>query len=136
MTVGELQWRVPRKVPIGKLVVAAIVVLLAVVAAEGPWQTAAALAVAAGFAGWAARDLLVPVRLAAGPSGLTVVTGLARRHQLGWSQVARVRVDVRRRSRMLEIDSGDHLYLFSRYDLDADLDRVAEELRRLRSGTP
>jgi hypothetical protein len=60
------------------------------------------------------------------------VTGLAGRRQLAWSQVDRVRVDVRRRSRMLEVDVGDTLYLFSRYDLDADLDDVASRLEQLR----
>lgn len=132
MTAGEVEWRVPRKVPIGKLVVAVIVALLAAVAADQWWQIGVATAVVAGFVGWAGRDLLAPVRLAAGPDGLTVVSGFARPHRLRWSQIERIRVDVRRRSRMLEIDVGDHLYLFSRYDLDADLDQVAQRLDDLK----
>jgi hypothetical protein len=54
---------------------------------------------------------------------------------LAWSEIDRVRVDRRRRSRLLEVDTGDQRYLFSRYELDADLDDVAAELeaRRLRS---
>ncbi|MGH3682699.1 MAG: PH domain-containing protein, partial [Natronosporangium sp.] len=83
-----------------------------------------------------ARDLAAPVRLLADPAGLTVVTGFARRRRLGWSQVERVRVDVRRRSRLLEVDTGEQLYLFSRYDLDADLAEVAGALERLRATAP
>lgn len=119
------------KVPVAKLAVGLVV--LAVALLSGP--TVAGVVVAGLIllllAGWAARDLLVPVRLAADPHGVTVVTGLATRQTLDWSQVRRVRVDARRRSRMLEVDSGETLYLFSRYDLDADLDQVADQLRDL-----
>lgn len=128
------RWRVPQKVPIGKLVVAALIGLLAAAGAREPWQYVVAGLVVAGAVAWAVRDLVAPVRLAADPTGVTVVTGFARRHKLPWSQVERVRVDVRRRSRMLEVDIGEHLYLFSRYDLDTDLDEVAAELERLRRG--
>jgi hypothetical protein len=96
------------------------------------WQVGVAVAAAIGVAAWAARDLVAPVRLAADQAGLTLATGFARRRRLGWAQVDRVRVDVRRRSRLLEVDSGETLYLFSRYDLDADLDEVAARLESLR----
>lgn len=129
---GEMRWRVAVKVPVAKLMVAAILVLLAVVFAEEWWQAAVVGAAVLGLAGWAARDLVAPVRLAADPAGLTVVTGFARRHRLPWAQVDRVRVDARRRSRLLEVDTGETLYLFSRYDLDADLDEVAGRLQALR----
>lgn len=127
----------PAKVPAGKLAIAVIVLGVAVLALldRGQWwQYAVAGAVVAGLLGWAARDLAAPVRLAADPAGVTIVTGFATRRRLAWTTVERVRVDVRRRSRMLEVDVGDHLYLFSRYDLDADLDHVAAELERLRTG--
>jgi hypothetical protein len=124
---------VPRKVPIGKLVVAAVVAVLAVLGATEPWQWGVVAVVTAGLLAWAVRDLVAPVRLAADPAGVLVVTGFARRHRLGWSQVERVRVDVRRRSRLLEVDAGDRLYLFSRYDVDADLDEIAERIEALRA---
>jgi hypothetical protein len=127
-----MRWRVPLRVAVGKLIIGAMLVLLALVAATEVWQTLMALAAATGAAAWAARDLLVPVRLAADGDGLTLVVGLAGRRQLPWSQVDRVRVDVRRRSRMLEVDVGETLYLFSRYDLDADLDEVASRLEEMR----
>ena len=134
MTATEHRWRVPWKVPAGKLVVAAIIAGLALLVAGPRWQAAVAAAVVVGLALWAVRDLVAPVRLAADPAGLTVATGFAGRRRLAWSQVERVRVDVRRRSRMLEVDIGDHLYLYSRYDLDADLDTVAGRLEQLRLG--
>jgi PH (Pleckstrin Homology) domain-containing protein len=130
---AEYRWRVPRKVPGGKLVAAAVVLGLAALSASEPWLWAGVAVVTAGLAGWALRDLVAPVRLAADPSGLTVVTGFAHRLRLAWSQVDRVRVDVRRRSRLLEVDAGERLYLFSRYEVDADLDEVAERLESLRA---
>jgi hypothetical protein len=129
----NVDWRVPRKVPVGKLIVAAVVAGLAAVGATEPWQWGVAAAAVAGLVGWAARDLVAPVRLAAGPAGVELLTGFARRHRLAWSQVERVRVDARRRSRLLEVDAGERLYLFSRYDVDADLDEIAGRLEALRA---
>lgn len=127
-----VRWRVPVRIPVGKLIVVGVLALLAVVATSGPWQVAGAAVAAVAVAAWALRDLLLPVRLAADDEGLTMVTGLASRKRLSWSQVDRVRVDVRRRSRMLEVDVGETLYLFSRYDVDADLDEIAARLEHLR----
>lgn len=123
----------PPRIAVGKLIISAILMLLAVVATAEVWQVVIALVAAGGAAAWAARDLLVRVRLAADEEGLTLVSGLARRRRLSWSQVDRVRVDARRRSRMLEVDVGETLYLFSRYDLDADLDEIATRLEQLRT---
>lgn len=129
---AEQSWRVPVRVAAGKSIIAGVLAFLAVVAATQRWQMIVAGVAAAGVAAWAVRDLLVPVRLTADGAGLTVTTGLARR-RLSWSQVDRVRVDVRRRSRLLEIDVGETLYLLSRSDLDADLDEVAARLEALRA---
>lgn len=137
-----VSWRVPAKVPTLKLVAAALLGLLTWMAATETWPVVVGLTLATGLAAWAVRDLAVPVRLVADADGLTVVTGVARRVRLAWSQVERVRVDVRRasrmlaagESRMLEIDTGEALYLLSRYDLDADLDELAGQLARLHLG--
>ncbi|HET8683301.1 MAG TPA: PH domain-containing protein, partial [Micromonosporaceae bacterium] len=106
--------------------------------AADPARLALALVAAAGFAGFALRDLLVPVRLTAGYEGVTVVTGLAHRRRLAWSQIERVRVDVRprlgTRSELLEIDAGESLHLFSTHELGAPVSEVAETLTRLRTG--
>lgn len=133
MATAEHRWRVPRKVPVGKLVVAALIVLLAAFAARERWLLAVVAVVVAGLVAWAVRDLVAPTRLAADPTGVTVLTGFARRQRLDWSQVERVTVDSRRRSRMLEVDAGDRLYLLSRYEVDADLDEVAARLEDLRT---
>lgn len=133
MATAEHRWRVPRKVPVGKLVVAALIVLLAAFAARERWLLAVVAVVVAGLVAWAVRDLAAPTRLAADPTGVTVLTGFARRQRLDWSQVERVTVDSRRRSRMLEVDAGDRLYLLSRYEVDADLDEVAARLEGLRT---
>lgn len=136
VTGAERSWRVSPKVPAGKAATAVIVLAAAAVTLRGSgewWQYAVAAAAAAGLLGWAARDLVAPVRLAADPGGLTVVTGFAARHRLDWSRVERIRVDARRRSRMLEVDTGDQLYLFSRYDLDDDLDQAAAELASMKA---
>ncbi|WP_327091743.1 PH domain-containing protein [Nonomuraea sp. NBC_01738] len=82
----------------------------------------------------ALRDLLVPVRLAAGPDGITVVHGFAGKRHVPWDDIRDITVDVRtrygRRTEMLEIDTGDHLHLFSPHELGASPTEVAAELRR------
>jgi hypothetical protein len=99
------------------------------------WFLAAVVAIA--LAGWALRDLIAPVRLAADPDGVTVVVGYAGRRRLAWSQIERVRIDRRERlglrSQLLELDAGDSLYLFSVHDLGADPEEVLGSLLALRS---
>jgi hypothetical protein len=94
---------------------------------------AAALALAA----FALRDLLAPVRLAADPTGVTVVSGFAGQRHLPWARIERIRVDERHRfgmrSQLLEIDTGDSLHLFSGYELSASCAEVAALLQALRS---
>ncbi|TDE59230.1 PH domain-containing protein [Nonomuraea mesophila] len=80
------------------------------------------------------RDLIVPVRLAADESGITVVHGFAGRRHVPWEAIWDVKVDVRRRwglrSEMLEIDTGDFLHIFSSHELGASPTEVAAALRR------
>jgi len=87
--------------------------------------------------GYALRDIVAPVRLAADRDGVTVVVGYARHERLPWAQIERVRLDQRRRlgtrAELVEIDTGEDLYLFSQYDLGARPDEVVEVLRTLRS---
>lgn len=128
-----VQWRVPVKVPVAKLAAGLVLLVAAFLIGPEPERLVVAGAVLLGLAAWAARDLLAPVRLAADSGGVTVVTGFGRRHRLAWPEVVRVRVDARRRSRLLEVDVGDTLYVFSAYDLGADLDEVAARLESLRT---
>jgi Bacterial PH domain len=85
------------------------------------------------------RDLLIPVRLTAGPSGVTVVRGLAGHRDLPWAQIERIGLYESRRyglrTRLLELDTGDALYLLSGNDLGAAPDEVADALRGIRAGT-
>ncbi|NUW37317.1 PH domain-containing protein [Nonomuraea sp. SMC257] len=80
------------------------------------------------------RDLLVPVRLSVSEDGITVVHGFAGRRHVPWADVRDVKVEVRRRyglrSEMLEIDTGDHLHIFSAHELGASPTEVAAVLRR------
>ncbi|BAL93229.1 hypothetical protein AMIS_80090 [Actinoplanes missouriensis 431] len=133
-----MEWRVKPVLPVTKLMGAVAALVLAAAFAEGDplrWVLAGALAV--GATGWALRDLLIPVRLAADTDGVTVVTGVARRRHLPWSAIERVRVDSRSRrglrSEMLEIDAGDALYLYSANDLGALPEDVVTQLADLRS---
>jgi hypothetical protein len=134
--VETVSWRVPVRVAVAKVIVAAVFVALALTAAAETWQVVVALVAAGGTAAWAVRDVSLPVRVAADPTGVALVAGLARRFHLPWSRVRRVRVDTRRRSRMLEIDDGETLHLVSRYEVDADLEEVAARLEQFRSAAP
>ena len=132
-----MQWRVKPVLPVSKLMGAIALLVLAAAFAEGDpvrWVLAAAVALA--LTGWALRDLLLPVRLAADAHGVTVLTGLARRRHLPWSQVERVRVErtVRRglRNELLEIDTGDAIYQYGAHDLGALPEDVALQLSDLR----
>ncbi|MDQ7911466.1 PH domain-containing protein [Phytohabitans sp. ZYX-F-186] len=131
-----LSWRVPRKVPAVKLAAAAALFAVGLLFADGDAvRLVLAAAVAAALALWAARDLLAPVRLAADPTGVTLVAGFAGRRHLAWSQIERVRVETRPRlgirTETLEIDAGDSLHLFSEYDLGAPPAEVAAALKPL-----
>lgn len=134
------QWRVPASLPAVKLVGAALLVALGLLFADGdPVRLALAVLAAALLAVWAVRDLVVPVRLAVDPMGLTVVHGFASRRLLPWSAVEAIAVDRRPRlglsSETLEIDAGSSLHLFGRYDLGATPEEVAAELRAVRPDT-
>jgi hypothetical protein len=67
---------------------------------------------------------------------VTVVSGFARRRHVPWREIERVGLgeqrSLGRRTEILEIDAGDSLHLFSRYDLDAPCAEVAETLQEMR----
>lgn len=127
------QWRVPPALPAVKLVGAAGVLALGFLLAEGDLlRPVLGVLAAALLAGWAARDLIAPVRLAVDVDGITVSTGWRGRRHLPWSAVKTIRAD-RRTGRgltgpALEIDAGESLHLFSRLDLGADPAEVADAL--------
>jgi hypothetical protein len=136
----QLSWRVKPVLPFTKLLGAvAILILVVAFGRRDPVQWVLAVVVAIGLLGWAARDVLIPVRLAADPEGLTVIAGVAARRRLPWAQIERVRVDRRARlglqSELLEVDAGESLYLFSAHELGAQPEEVATALGQFLSRT-
>ncbi|MEV0153549.1 PH domain-containing protein [Micromonospora sp. NPDC050686] len=137
------QWRVPSVLPVAKLAGAVLVTGLGLLFAGGD-RIQLVLAVAAGavLAGWGVRDLVAPVRVAVDPEGITLIRGFAGRQRLPWAAVEAITVDRRSRAglatEILEIDTGESLHLFGRYDLDAAPADVAAALRaaRLQGGGP
>jgi hypothetical protein len=133
-----MQWRIKPVLPVTKAMGAvAVIVLAAAFAGYDPIRWTLAVVVAVALAAWAVRDLVAPVRLAADEAGITVITGFARRRQVPWAQIERVRVDVssRRglRSELLELDAGDTVFLFSAHELGALPEEVATALADLRT---
>jgi hypothetical protein len=131
----EATWRVDTRLTVGKWAGAAVFVLAAVIGFRDPGQLivvgiAAALLLVLGL-----RDVIVPVRLAAGPAGVTVVTGFAGRRLIPWDQIDQIKVDARRgmllRSQVLELDAGDQLYFFSVNELNTPCDEVADTLKAM-----
>ncbi|MEV4507663.1 PH domain-containing protein [Dactylosporangium sp. NPDC049525] len=132
----SLRWRVSTAFTVLKCGAAIGLVLAGVFAAADNRMLTAALVAAAILGVYALRDIVAPVRLAADLDGVTVVSGYAGRQHVAWAQVERMRVDARSRggmrSELLEIDAGEHLFLLSRYDLNAHPADAYEELLRLR----
>jgi hypothetical protein len=132
-----LTWRINPVLPATKLLGAvALPVLSSAFGSRNTVQWVLVGIAVLALAGWALRDLIAPVRLAADPGGITVVVGFAGRRHLPWSQIEQVRVDRHEhrglRSEMLEIDAGTSLHLFSKQDLNALPDEVAAALETLR----
>lgn len=128
------RWRVRPTVPVLKLTGAVVLVGLGLLLGAGdPVPIGVTVLAAAVLLGWAIRDLVAPVRLAIDPAGVTVIRGFAGRRHLDWARIERIAVDDRPRlglrSQTLELDAGDSLHFFSRHDLGAEPDEVAEILR-------
>lgn len=133
---GEAAWRVDKRLTVAKWVGAAIFALAALIGFRDPAQLIVVGIAAALLLALAVRDLISPVRLAAGPEGVTVAAGLRGRRTIPWSQVEHIKIDARRgmllRSQVLELDAGDQLYFFSVNELGAPCEDVAETLAAIR----
>ncbi|WP_329105990.1 PH domain-containing protein [Micromonospora sp. NBC_01699] len=128
------RWRVRPALPVLKLAGAVALVGLGLLLGGGdPVPIGVSVLAGVGLLGWAVRDLVAPVRLAVDPAGVTVIRGFAGQRRLAWSQVERIAVDSRPRLGLrtgtLELDAGDSLHFFSRYDLGAEPGEVANALR-------
>lgn len=126
-----MKWSVPGRVAAVEAAAAALFAGAALLAGDpvGRWVAALAALVVAVLA---LRDVLARTRLAADGDGLTVIRGFAGRQQIPWAEVAAIRVDRRTRlglsSRLLEVDTGETLHLFSGRELGADPADVAAAL--------
>jgi hypothetical protein len=117
----DVRFHVDRRFMWAKFVVAAIFVATPLVAASSASGIVIGLIVGVGLAIYGLRDVLAPVRLAADADGVTVVSGFAGQRRIAWGGIERVRLDQRSRyggrQALLEIDEGESLHFFSRYDL-------------------
>jgi hypothetical protein len=128
-------WSVPAKIPAIEAAGAALF-LLALTVTNDPLERTLAAVAAVLLGLFAVRDRIARVRLAADGDGLTVVSGYAGSRRLPWGAVERIRVTERQRlgmrSRLLEVDAGESLHLFSTRDLGTDPEHVAAVLAELR----
>ncbi|MFF0577409.1 PH domain-containing protein [Streptosporangium saharense] len=133
-----LRWRVRRELLVVKAVMALAFAVLAVLNLDDPRGAILAGAAALVAAVLALRDLLAPVRLSADGEGLVLVRGFSGSRRVPWSEVERIRVDSRTRftsrTEYLEIDTGEEIFLLSRFDLGVPCGEVADELRAFRTG--
>ncbi|MDG4762811.1 PH domain-containing protein [Solwaraspora sp. WMMD406] len=135
-TEPQVSWRVPGKLPVLKALGAVSIAALGLLLADGdPVRLALAGLTGIGLLGWAIRDLIAPVRLAAGPDGITVVEGIAGRRLLPWARIEAITVDRRGhrgiRTELLEVDAGETLRLFGANELGAPPADVAATLRAM-----
>jgi hypothetical protein len=135
----EVTYRVPMRHTLVSIGIAAVLVLGAWFAGEPAGWLICGL-VAIGFCGYAARDLLAPVRLRADRHGVEVIRGYAGHARHAWQEIDRVRLDERirlgREVQTLELDAGEALYILGARDLGAPPAEVAATLDALRSAAP
>ena len=130
------EWRAERRATIIKFAGAAAFLVLPLLLTSSTLGWVIGVLAAVGLFLFGLRDVLAPVRLAADIDGVTVASGYAGHRRLSWSELDRVRVDSRNRfgarSAFLEVDAGESLYFFSRYDLSADPDDVLKVIQEIR----
>jgi PH (Pleckstrin Homology) domain-containing protein len=131
----SVSYRVPIMVIAAKFGVAALLVLVTLVFGVRE-QVTIGLAAALAVIIFAARDVLARERLRADADGLVAVSGYVGRHHLDWSDVRRMIVDSRlrlgARTETLEVDAGDQIYLFGRFDLGVPPEDALATLEQIR----
>ncbi|WP_052305199.1 PH domain-containing protein [Stackebrandtia nassauensis] len=136
MTESALRWRVPRHVVAVKVASTAVFALSALWFSGDVARFSVAVGATLLAGAYAVRDLVAPIRLTADAEGVGVSRGFFGLRYVAWSEIARIRVDERRRfgatTKLLEIDVDYTLFLFSRHELGAEPDEVADALRELR----
>ncbi|MGW4424098.1 PH domain-containing protein [Streptosporangium sp. NPDC004631] len=133
-----LRWRVRRELFVLKVLAVVAFAMLALLSVGDPRGMILSGVGALVAAVLALRDVLAPVRLSVDDEGLVVVRGFAGSERVPWSSVERIRVDRRTRltsrTELLEIDTGEAIFLLSRFDLGVPCQEVADELRSYRTG--
>jgi hypothetical protein len=131
----ELHYAVPTGVIAAKLVFAALLLALTVFLAVHEQVVIGVIATLAAAA-YAARDLVARERLRADRDGLTAVRGYAGHTRLAWSDLEQMTVESRlrlgARTQTLELDAGEAIFQFGRYDLGTEPEQALEELEQLR----
>jgi hypothetical protein len=130
--IAAARWHVDRTALVAKIIGVVAFALIPQVLGLGTGSRWFGLLLALVFAVYAARDVLAPVRLSADAEGVTVVRGYAGHRRLPWSEVERLRVGSQRRAEFLEVDTGDSVHLFSRYDLGMPPTQALAMLERIR----
>lgn len=133
-----MEWAVPNRIAVLEGVAAVAFAIAAVGAVLSNDSVAAAVAGVAALmlAVLAVRDRAVRVRLSADDGGVTLVHGFARRQRIGWSDIVAVRLEQRSRrgrsGRLLEIDTGETVYLLSGREMGAEPADVVAALDEIR----
>jgi hypothetical protein len=132
---GRVSFSVPRSIMLVKFAVAVVLALGALVV-DNESQNLVLLVAAAGVAVYAGRDLFAGERLRADAEEVIAVRGYSSRRVLAWSEIERIRVyatsRLGTRSEMLEVDTGDEIFLFSRFDLGVHPDEALGALEAIR----
>jgi hypothetical protein len=132
----SLKWRVAPAPTLAKFAGAVLLALVAALSGAERERLLLAGVAALALGVYGLRDVLAPVRLSADAEGVTVVSGFARRRRVPWGEIERIGLGAHRflglRTELLEIDTGESLHLFSRYDLGAPCEEVEEALREIR----
>ncbi len=136
----EVRFHADRRFMWAKFIVAVIFVATPLVAGSSVTGIVVGLIVGVGLAIYGMRDVLAPVRLAADAEGVTVVSGFAGQRRLAWDDIERVRLDERSRyggrQALLEIDEGESLHFFSRYDLGVPPSEALDRVLEVRAARP
>jgi len=115
-----VSFRVPTGAIVAKFAICGVLALLTAIFAVHE-QIAVGAAATLAVAVYALRDVIARERLRADRSGVVAVSGYANRRHLDWSQIERIVVDSRlrlgARTETLELDAGDHIFLYGRLDL-------------------
>lgn len=133
-----MEWAVPNRIAVLEAVAGGAFAVAAIAAAFSGDSVAAVVAGAAALmlGLLAIRDRVARVRLSADAEGVTVTHGIAQRQRIAWGDIAAIRLEQRTRrgrsGRLLEIDTGETVYLLSGREMGAepaDVVRALDEIR-------